>query len=136
MDSAPLPPKDPPSGSGIRTVVVIEDDAAARDSMAVLLGVRGYTVQAYPSAAAFLESMGELEGVVLILDSQLAGVTCFEVLDTLRRSHLAVPTILFTGLPENTLAQRTAAYEEVVAVLRKPLGGEALVATVEKAFGG
>lgn len=136
MDSTPLAPKGPSSGNGIRTVVVIEDDEAARDSIAVLLEVRGYTVQAYPSAVAFLESMGELEGVVLILDGQLAGITCFDVLDALRRSHLAVPTILFTGLPENTLAQRTAAYEEVVAVLRKPLGGQALVAAVEKAFGG
>lgn len=136
MDSTPLAQKGPPSGDGIRTVVVIEDDEAARDSMTVLLEVRGYTVQAYPSAVAFLESMGELESVVLILDGQLAGITCFDVLDTLRRSRLAVPTILFTGLPENTLAQRTAAYEEVVAVLRKPLGGQALVAAVEKAFGG
>ena len=136
MDSTPLAPKGPPSGNGTRTVVVVEDDAAARDSIAVLLEVRGYTVQTYPSAAAFLESMGKLEGVALILDGQLDSITCFDVLDTLRRSRLAVPTILFTGLPENTLAQRTAAYEEVVAVLRKPLGGEALVAAVEKAFGG
>jgi two-component system, LuxR family, response regulator FixJ len=136
VDSVPLAPKGPPSRNGIKTVVVIEDDAAARDSIAVLLEVRGYTVQTYPSAIAFLESMGELEGAALILDGQLDGITCFDVLDTLRRSHLAVPTILFTGLPENTLAQRTAAYEEVIAVLRKPLGGEALVAAVETAFGG
>lgn len=49
---------------------------------------------------------------------------------------IQLPTILFTNLPENNLAKRLSCHDEVVSVLTKPLGGEALVAAVRKAVGG
>lgn len=137
MDTTPDEPQGTSTDTSVRTVFVVEDDAATRDSIAALLGAQGYPVRAYPSTAAFLAAADEeLAGGCLILDGRLEEVSCFEVLDALRHRNLRMPTVLFTGLPESALAQDITGYDEVVALLRKPLGGSALVSTVQKAFGG
>lgn len=134
MEKTPSQPFDPSLDIATRTVVVVESDEATRDSIAALLQGRGYAVETHATTTALLGALKGLVGACLVLDGVVDGASCFEILDSLRQRDVNLPTVLFSGLPESTLAPRLPAYTEVIAVLRKPLGGEALVSAVRKAL--
>lgn len=135
MDSSTRTRTNIVSPHGGKTVIIVEDDEAARDSMAVLLQGRGYAVETHASATSLLDGIKDFVGACMILDGTVGGVTCFEILDMLRQRGVILPTVLFTSLSDATLAAHLAAHDEIVTVLRKPLGGEVLVSAVCQALG-
>jgi two-component system, LuxR family, response regulator FixJ len=116
-----------------RTICIIDDDAAVRDSLRVLLESHGWTVADFASTAEFLECRDDgASAAVLILDQHLPGASGLEFLGA-HGARLRLPVILITGAGDNNL--REQAYRRgVAAYLEKPLTETSLLDAIARAL--
>jgi two-component system, OmpR family, response regulator MtrA len=78
------------------TVLLVEDDPAARQGLELALSRLGYGVRAAATGEAALDGLGEGPVDVVVLDVMLPGVDGFEVCRRLRRVS-NVPVIMLTA---------------------------------------
>ena len=117
-----------------RAVVhVIDDDEAARQSLAFLLGAAGIEVQTYKSAIAFLKTAADVKDGCIITDVRMPELSGIDLLRRLRERKLAVPVIVITGHGDVPLAVE-AMKIGAVDFLEKPFDDEALLASVRSAL--
>jgi two-component system response regulator FixJ len=114
-------------------IVVVDDDAAVRDSLGILLEAHGLQVRDFASGQEFLESDVLQTAACLVLDYHMPGMTGIDILEELRRLNLSCPTILITGL-HDTMITRRALSAGVMAILEKPLPDDVLIDTVRIAL--
>jgi two-component system response regulator FixJ len=107
-----------------RTVAVVDDDHAVRDSLQLLLEVIGYTVEIFASAAEFLQANVQ-HFACLILDHHMPNMTGLELARRLRDDGAVIPILLITGSPSPTILARAAELD--IQVLEKPPGDEDLI---------
>jgi two-component system, LuxR family, response regulator FixJ len=101
-----------------RTVAIVDDDEAVRDSLQFLLGSSGHVTEAFASAAEFFKS--EMHHLAcLILDHHMPHMTGLELLERLRDLGVGIPVLLITGSPSAAIAAQAAALG-VERVLEKP----------------
>jgi FixJ family two-component response regulator len=103
-----------------RKVSIVEDDRFFRESMIRLLRSLGYSVQGFPSAAAFLDSPSLAKTIVLITDICMPAMNGLDLYRTLISSGRPIPTILMTSYPDDAVEAR-ALSDGVVCYLRKPV---------------
>jgi len=90
-----------------RTLIsIVEDDQPFRESMRKLITSLGYTVEAFPSAANFLESPLLAATACLVADVQMPGMTGVELHRKLLEAGCAIPTILVTAYPDEIVRNR------------------------------
>jgi two-component system response regulator FixJ len=109
-------------------VLVVDDDPAVVDSMALLLGVLGYPVRGYASGSALLADP-EATGTCLILDQHMPGLTGLELAAKLRAGGSDLPILLVTGAPSPSMVSE-AARLGVEKVLEKPPSEDDLLSFV------
>ena len=114
-----------------KTIVIIDDDEAVRDSTDVLLKSYGHTTQIFPSADAFLQATAGTGGDVLVVDVQMPGLSGIELLEALRARAIATPVILMTANPDQ-LGER-GKQAGAIDVLRKPFSEDVLLSTIARA---
>jgi DNA-binding response OmpR family regulator len=78
------------------TVLLVEDDPAARQGLELALGRLGYGVRAAATGEAALHDLGDSPVDVVVLDVMLPGVDGFEVCRRLRRVS-NVPVVMLTA---------------------------------------
>lgn len=78
-------------------VFVVDDDPAMCTALARILRGKGYFVQTYPSAEAFLESDWRTRTGCLILDVQMPGMKGTELQERMTRMGSLLPVILLTA---------------------------------------
>ena len=117
-----------------RTICIIDDDTAVRDSLRVLLESHGWTVADFASTAEFLTRRHDGgSAALLILDQHLPGASGLEFLGA-HGAGLGLPVILITGAGNNNL--REQAYRRgVAAYLEKPLTETKLLDAIARALG-
>lgn len=121
------------SVGGRRKVCVVDDDEAVRDSMRILLESLGMEVTDFRSATDFLAQDGETDVGCLLLDLHMPGMTGLELLEHLRDEGTRLPTIIITGRSDPVLRER-AIRAGALALLDKPVDGDLLVSSLERAF--
>jgi FixJ family two-component response regulator len=115
------------------TVFIVDDDAGVRDSLAMLLELKGFATRKYAAAEAFLdEYRPEIPGCV-ILDLRMPGMSGLELQGELARRGLRVPVIVVTAHGD-VATTRTALKDGAVDFIEKPIDDEALLAAVEAAL--
>jgi DNA-binding response OmpR family regulator len=82
--------------AAMATVLLVEDDPAARQGLELALRRLGYEVGLAETGEAALDRLGEATVDVVVLDVMLPGVDGFEVCRRLRR-HSDVPVIMLTA---------------------------------------
>jgi two-component system, LuxR family, response regulator FixJ len=108
-----------------RTVAIVDDDDAVRDSLRFLLEVMGYRVATFASAAEFLNADPQ-HLACLILDHHMPEMTGLEMAERLRADRADIPTLLVTGSPSPAIVAR--AFElGIDRVLEKPPSDEDLL---------
>jgi two-component system response regulator FixJ len=112
-----------------RTIHVVEDDEAMRDSIVALLGDAGYETRAYASAEALLACGGPKSGCV-VSDIRMPGMDGLTLLKKLRAEGSELPLILITGHGDIPLAV-AAMKAGAVDFLEKPFEVDALLAAIE-----
>jgi two-component system, LuxR family, response regulator FixJ len=100
-----------------RTVAVVDDDLAVRDSLRYLLEVIGYDVEIFASAAEFLQA-NVRDFACLILDHHMPNMTGLELAERLRADGSDMRILLTTALPSPAISARAAGFD--INVLAKP----------------
>ncbi len=103
-------------------VFIVDDEAAMRDSLSMVVQAAGITVKCFSSAVEFLEVVEPnaiSNPVCLIADVQMPNIDGIELLAKLNTLEKKLPVILITGHGTPALKQRA---EELgaVALLEKP----------------
>ena len=115
-------------------VVVIDDDASVRRSLATLLERSGYQVVLYASADAFLENPVIPSPAVILVDMRMPGTTGVALQAQLQTLAKNVPVVFASGdsRPEEIIA---AMKQGAVDFLLKPFTAQAMLDTVARAMG-
>src|SRR6266849_8424137 len=101
-------------------VAIVDDNQPFRESLRKLVMLFGYTVESFPSAADFLASRLLPETDCLVTDVQMPGMTGVELHRHLVETGHAIPTILVTAYPNDSLQEHMLT-EGVECYLRKQL---------------
>lgn len=116
-----------------KTVHVIDDDEAMRDSLAFLLDIQGFHTKVYDSAVAFLDAMPDLSAGCIVTDIRMPDMTGLELIRKLKDDGVAVPVVVMTGHGDVPLAVE-AMKAGVVDFIEKPFSDEALIEAVRNAL--
>jgi two-component system, LuxR family, response regulator FixJ len=116
-----------------RTVHVIDDDEARRDSLTFLLHTAGLDVQSHPSATAFQDALPDKNMSCVITDVRMPGMSGSDLLRRLGERGISVPVIVITGHGDIPLAVE-AMKIGAIDFLEKPFDDEVLVASVKSAL--
>lgn len=113
-------------------VVLVDDDAAVRNSLRLLLTGRGYDVDLFAGGEAVIEA--KLDGnarTCLIADYLMPDIDGLTLLERLRAQGWAGPAVLISGHFDAALERRALAvgYSEV---FEKPLSHERLLDAVAR----
>lgn len=108
-----------PISTVVGVVFVVDDDEAVRDSLRQFLEVCGYTVRDYATGVGFLAAIGRQDQGCLVLDCELNDMNALDVMETLRRRKIDLPTILVTDINNPSIAQN-ANRAGVRHILEKP----------------
>jgi two-component system, LuxR family, response regulator FixJ len=116
-----------------RTVHIVDDDEAVRQSLAFLLGSAGLAVRLYDSATAFLAGLSGVKGGCLITDLRMPGMTGLELLHALRAKACGLPAIVITGHGDVPLAVE-AMKAGAIDFIEKPFDEEEILNAVHVAL--
>ncbi|MCC6210773.1 MAG: response regulator transcription factor [Burkholderiales bacterium] len=115
------------------TVFVIDDDAAVRDSIALMLGLEGYRTTVFADAESFLAAWREDWAGCVVADVKLPGRSGVELQDTLREHGVELPFVIITAHGDVATA-RAAFRSQAVDFLEKPFNNAQLRDAIETAF--
>ena len=79
------------------TVLIVDDDASVRNSVARLARAAGHVVQAFASPVQFLEQPLPAGPACLVLDFQMDGLNGLEVQQALQDNGRRVPIVFLSG---------------------------------------
>jgi len=115
-------------------VFVVEDEAAVRGSLALLLQLHGYATREYASAEDFLREPPPYEGpACALVDIRLPGMSGLALQARMVREERAPPVLLMTAQGDATVA-RTALLQGASDFLEKPIDPQELFPAVEMAL--
>ena len=120
--------------SNDQIVYVIDDDDAARDSLAFLLRTADVDVRTYASAPEFLAAAPALKGGCVITDVRMPQMDGLELLRRLRALDLALPVIVMTGHGDIPLAVETMK-AGAADFFEKPFSDDLMLAAVRRVLG-
>ncbi len=116
-----------------RTVHIVDDDEAIRQSVGFMLRKAGHSVETYASGVQFLKTATrETRGCVL-LDVRMPEIDGLEVQARLIEQGIMLPVIMLTGHGDVTLAVR-AVKAGAIEFLEKPFERTALLAATDEAL--
>ncbi|MGZ5939497.1 MAG: response regulator FixJ [Rhizomicrobium sp.] len=113
-------------------VVIVDDDAAVRDSMRSLMESAGYLVKDYPSAGAFLKEPVP-PGGCLVTDIRMPEMDGLELQEEIAKRGIDLPVVIMTGHGDVPLAVR-AMKAGAMDFVEKPFDDEAMLASVQRAL--
>lgn len=114
-------------------VYIVDDDDAARDSLATFLQVHGFAVNALPSGDSLLAEVNAATSGCVLLDLRMPGRSGLETLAELRKRGIQLPVVIVTGHGDVSAA-RSAFLEGVVDFLEKPVEEAALLKATRDAL--
>lgn len=113
-------------------ITIVDDDEPVRDSLALLLKLRGYQTRAFSSAEACLDAWEPGWRGCYLLDLRMGGMNGLDLQRTLVELGDSQPVVFLTG--HGSLAHARAALKGgAVDFLVKPYTEEALLAAVAEA---
>jgi len=120
-----------------RTIVLVDDNHAFRQSTTWLLGGLGYDVREFESAAALLSELASMQACLgpacVLLDVRMPGIDGLQLHDGLLARGADWPVVYITGhgdVPLAVAAMRKGAF----SFLEKPFRDSALEQTLAQAF--
>jgi RNA polymerase sigma factor (sigma-70 family) len=120
--SAPLSP----------LIHLIDDDAAVRDGLSLLIGTVGLRVQAWSDPQAFMQGFDRQSIGAIVLDVRMPGVSGLTVLDSLMAQGVDQPVIMLTGHGTVELCRR-AFKSGATEFLEKPVEDDVLLEALQNA---
>lgn len=122
-----------PSPAPRRFVYVVEDDAAVRESLALLLGLQGFEVATFDRAELLPAAEALRRPACALIDVRLPGASGLDLQRKLLADRSDLPVIIMTAHGDAATARR-ALREGAVDFLEKPLDESDLMEAVEAAL--
>jgi len=116
-----------------QTVYVVDDDAAVRHSLALLIRSMSLEVELFESAAAFLDRYDESCAGCLILDIRMPGMSGMELQQAMADGGYTLPIIFVTGHGSVQMAVQ-AMRRGAVDFLEKPFDDQELLDRINQAL--
>ncbi len=113
-------------------VYVIDDDAAIRDSLGMMLKAAGHPVRTFTQGRQFLSDADLSQGCV-ITDVRMPGMTGLELQEELTKRGAGIPVIVMTGHGDVPLAVK-AMSAGAVDFIEKPFEKDRMLFSVAKAL--
>jgi FixJ family two-component response regulator len=117
------------------TVYIVDDDASVRDSLSLLLSLRGYLSATFASAEDFLAALQPHWQGCVVADLRMSGLSGLELQRCLVERGVGLPVIVISAHGD-VAAARQAFLNDAVDFLEKPFEGEQLLAAIELALAG
>lgn len=114
------------------TVLVIDDDAAVRDSLKFSLQLDGFAVRLYADGSAILSEPDLPRRGCLVVDHHLPRLSGLDVIVALRARHVRLPAILLATYPDTKTCARAAAAG--VALIEQPVLDDGLTRAIRAAM--
>jgi two-component system, LuxR family, response regulator FixJ len=114
-------------------VHVIDDDDAARDSLAFLLQAADMTVRTYESAIHFLDNLPDPGAGCVVTDVRMPRMSGLELVRALNTRGFGLPVIVITGHGDVPLAIE-AMKEGVVDFIEKPFADDLILKALNAAL--
>lgn len=114
-------------------VHVVDDDAAIRDALVLLLEAAGHSACAHADAQQFLAALGPAQPGCVVADVRMPGMSGLELLQWMGQQQLPLPVIVITGhgeVPVAVTAFRGGAWD----FLEKPFAEEYFLERVRAAL--
>ena len=121
-----------PADEGL-AVYIVDDDPAVRDSLSLLLSVRGYRTATFACAEDFLAALQPEWAGCVLADIRMPGLSGLELQTALIERGVRMPVVIVTGHGDVASA-RAAFRSDAVDFLEKPFDDAAPAAAVEAAF--
>jgi RNA polymerase sigma factor (sigma-70 family) len=115
------------------SVVLVDDDGAVRDALALVLGLHGYRTRSFASAEDLLAAVdASWEGCV-VADLRMPGSSGLDLAAGLASRGIAMPVVIITA--HGDVASARAAFRlNAVDFLEKPFDDDQLIEAIEEAF--
>lgn len=114
------------------TVFIVDPDAGLRQSMTLLLGMRGYRTQSLSSGDELLQAVRPDSRGCVIIDMQLDHADGMEVMARLREKEIKLP-VLFVSSQADVPSARAALKGGAFDYLPKPVDGDRLTEVIAAA---
>ena len=120
--------------AGVTHILIIDDEAAIRDSLEALLTMEGFEVAMAGDGASGLELLANSAYDLLLLDLALPGESGIDLLPRILETQPGLPVIMITayGTVSNVVEAIHAGAENFV---QKPWDNEKLLADIRAAIG-
>ena len=115
------------------TIFVVDDDAAVRDALKMLLRSVGQAVETYGSGQEFLDTYSEDRPGCLVLDIRMPGMSGLELQQKLNEKHSILPIIFITGHGDVPMAVE-AMQAGAVDFIQKPFRDQDLIDRINQAL--
>lgn len=114
-------------------VLIVDDDAAVRDSLRALLESAGFAVREFDSAKALLSAPGLGKGACVIADIRMPDMDGLALQEELIKRQIGLPVIIVTGHGDVPLAVR-AMKAGAVDFIEKPFNEQLMLDSVGRAL--
>jgi FixJ family two-component response regulator len=115
------------------TVHIVDDDAAVRDSLTLLLRTVGLPSRTYASGDEFLSAYAPEHVECLVADIRMPGLSGLELQQELLERHLDIPIIFITGHGDIPMAVK-AMKSGAVDFIQKPFRDQDLLDRIHQAL--
>lgn len=113
-------------------IQVVDDDAAVREALALLIGTVGLRVATWAHPDAFLSGFDREAIGAIVLDVRMPGISGLSVLERLRAEGVDQPVVMLTG--HGTVEMCRRAFKQGAAeFLEKPVDDDLLLDTLHQA---
>ena len=112
-------------------VYLVDDDAAVRDALSLLLSTVGINVRAFPGPEDFLSVLPRLDPGCLILDIRMPAISGLKLQERLTASGVTWPTVVISGHGDIE-ACRKAFRNGAIDFLSKPVDEQDLIDAIQK----
>jgi FixJ family two-component response regulator len=114
-------------------VVIVDDDAAVRDALSVLLEMEGLRVKTFETGEAFLSEAKNLKPCCVLMDVHMPGRSGLDILDALGGAAYHAPVVMISGqgdVPMAVYAMKHGAFD----FIEKPFDAPVVLARVKEAM--
>lgn len=114
-------------------IYLVDDDAAVRDALGLLLRTVGYRVSAHADAASLLAAVDDTQHACIVIDIRLVGASGLALGSQLEARKVRLPLLFISAhadVPTTVQAFKLGAID----LLQKPIHEQSLIDAVERAL--
>jgi len=115
------------------TIYIVDDDASMRDSLALLLGLKGFRTQIFANAEDVLNGYKKEWFGCLLADVRMPGMLGVELQEEFRKRSYDLPIVVITAYADIATARR-AFKAGAIDFLEKPIDDDVLIDVLRNAI--